>query len=76
VIVRTMERHRLIDRRPSKRDRRRIDLYLTPQGRKMAQRSLRHMRAINARIVAGFTAAEAHTLHALLSRAHENLATS
>lgn len=76
VIVRAMERRRLIDRRPSPVDKRRIDLYLTPAGRKMARRSLRHMRAINARIVAGFTAAEAQSLHALLWRAHQNLAAS
>ena len=76
VIVRTMERHRLIQRRQSRVDRRRIDLYLTPRGREMARRTLHHMRAINARIVAGFTAAEARTLHALLWRAHENLCAS
>jgi MarR family transcriptional regulator, organic hydroperoxide resistance regulator len=73
VIVHTMERYQLIQRRQSKVDRRRIDLYLTPKGREMARRTLRHMRAINARIVAGFTAAESRTLHALLWRAHENL---
>ena len=73
VIVRAMERRRLIDRRPSLTDRRRIDLYLTPTGKRMARRTLRHMRAINARIVAGFSAAEARTLRALLWRAHENL---
>jgi DNA-binding MarR family transcriptional regulator len=73
VIVRAMERRRLIDRRPSRIDRRRIDLYLTPEGRKMARQMLRHMRAINARIIAGFSAAEARTLQALLTRAHDNL---
>jgi DNA-binding MarR family transcriptional regulator len=76
VIVRAMERRRLIDRRPSRVDRRRIDLYLTPTGRKIAQRTLRHMRAINARIVRGFSAPEARTLRSLLWRAHENLKSS
>ena len=76
VIVRTMERHRLLQRRKSNVDRRRIDLYLTPHGRQMARRSLRHMRAINARIVAGFTAAEDRALRTLLWRAHENLCAS
>ena len=74
--VRAMERRRLIDRRPSRIDKRRIDLYLTPAGKKIARQSLRHMRAINARIVAGFSAAEAESLRALLWRAHENLKTS
>jgi DNA-binding MarR family transcriptional regulator len=76
VIVRAMERRRLIDRRPSRVDRRRIDLYLTPVGKDMARRCLRHMKAVNARIVAGFSAAEARTLRALLLRAHDNLAPS
>jgi DNA-binding MarR family transcriptional regulator len=73
VIVREMERRRLVDRRPSATDRRRIDLYLTPEGKKMARQTLRQMRAVNARIVAGFTAAEARALQGLLLRAHENL---
>jgi MarR family transcriptional regulator, organic hydroperoxide resistance regulator len=73
VIVRSMERRRLVDRRPSKTDKRRIDLYLTPEGKKMAKKTLAHQRTINRRIVAGFSAAEARTLMALLVRAHENL---
>jgi DNA-binding MarR family transcriptional regulator len=76
VIVRAMERRRLIDRRPSRVDKRRIDLYLTPFGKDMARRCLRHMKAINARIVAGFSAAEARSLHALLLHAHDNLRVS
>ena len=73
VIVRVMQRHRLVYREPSRRDKRRINLYLTPAGQKMARAGLRVMRAVNTRIVAGFTAAEAQSLHALLLRAHENL---
>ncbi len=73
VIVRSMERRRLIERRPSQTDKRRIDLYLTPEGKKMARQTLRHMRAINARIVAGFSAADERAFRSLLSRAHENL---
>ncbi|HEY3919314.1 MAG TPA: MarR family winged helix-turn-helix transcriptional regulator [Stellaceae bacterium] len=76
VIVGVMQRHRLVYRQPSRRDRRRINLYLTPTGKKIAQQSLQHMRAVNARIVAGFSAAEARSLHALLLRAHENLEAS
>lgn len=73
VIVGVMQRHRLVDRRPSRLDRRRINLYLTPAGKKMARATLRQLRAVNARITAGFTAAEAETLQRLLRRAHENL---
>ncbi len=73
VIVGVMERRQLVYREPSKVDKRRINLYLTPAGRKMARETLRHMRAINARIIAGFSAAEAQAFSKLLLRAHENL---
>src|SRR5262245_5776763 len=36
VIVRTMQRQKLVVRRQSRIDRRRIDLHLTPTGRRMA----------------------------------------
>src|SRR5579875_1344805 len=74
VIVRVMQRHKLVNRQPSRVDKRRINLYLTPQGKKMARLSLRQISAINARIVAGFSPAEAQALQALLLRAHDNLA--
>ncbi len=73
VIVAFMQRMKLVDRRPSPTDKRRIDLYLTPAGKKMARQTLPHMRAINTRMTTGFTADEALALHALLLRAHDNL---
>jgi DNA-binding MarR family transcriptional regulator len=73
VIVKTMQRHRLVQRKPNRIDKRRIDLYLTPAGRKMARLTLRHMRSVNARITAGFSAPEVRAFGALLSRARENL---
>ena len=74
LIVQMMQRQRLVERRPSRVDKRRIDLYLTPPaGKKMASRTLRQMRVVNARIVAGFSASEARVLQTLLLRAHENL---
>lgn len=73
VIVREMERRRLIERRRNGTDKRRIDLYLTPEGKRMARQTLRQQRAINARIVTGFSAAEARALYGMLLRAHENL---
>ena len=39
VIVRALERRRLVERRPNARDRRRIDLYLTRDGKKMARQN-------------------------------------
>src|SRR5215831_19264952 len=74
VIVGVMQRHKLVSREPSRFDKRRINLYLTPEGRKKAQDTLREMRRINTRITAGFSAAEKASFQALLSRAHANLA--
>jgi MarR family transcriptional regulator, organic hydroperoxide resistance regulator len=73
VIVRVMQRHKLVYRQPSRVDKRRINLYLTPAGKKMARLGLRQLRAINARITADFTASEARSLQALLLCAHDNL---
>ncbi|HXQ54039.1 MAG TPA: MarR family transcriptional regulator [Stellaceae bacterium] len=73
VIVRVMQRRRLVYRQPSRVDKRRIDLYLTPAGRATARLTLRHMRAINARIAAGLSAAELRSLRTLLMRARQNL---
>lgn len=73
VIVGVMQRHRLVHRKPNRTDKRRIDLYLTPEGRKMARLTLRQMRAVDDRIVAGFSASDARALRTLLLRAHENL---
>jgi DNA-binding MarR family transcriptional regulator len=76
VIVGVMQRHKLVARQPSRIDKRRLNLYLTPEGRKKTRQTLREMRRINAKITAGFSAAERQSFHALLMRAHENLAAS
>lgn len=76
VIVSVMHRHKLIAREPSRIDKRRIRLHLTPEGRKKTQQTLREMRRINAMITAGFSVAERQSFHALLTRAHENLGES
>ena len=73
VIVRVMQRRRLVQRRQSQLDRRRRDLFLTPAGRKLAWQALRQLRDINAQVVHGFTQSEARQFKALLSRAHDNL---
>src|SRR6185437_4648500 len=72
VIVGVMQRHKLVYREPGRFDKRRIDLYLTSAGRKKAQETLREMRRINARIAAGFSAADRQMFQAFLLRAHEN----
>jgi len=74
VIVKAMMRRRLVRRISSVQDRRRINLYLTPAGRKMARLALRYMREVNARIIAGLTSSEARNLYTLLSRVRKNIA--
>ncbi len=74
VIVKVMQRHRLVLRISNVQDRRRINLYLTPAGRKMARLTLRHMRAVNARVIAGLTPNEVRSLYRLLLRVRENIA--
>lgn len=74
VIVGVMQHHKLVYREPSRIDKRRLNLYLTPEGRAKTQKTLREMRRINAKITDGFSAAERQSFHALLTRAHENLA--
>ena len=73
VIVGVMLRRKFIYRQTSSLDKRRIDLFLTPLGRKMAQRTMRQSDEINAKIVAGFSASEVQAFRKLLMRAHENL---
>jgi MarR family transcriptional regulator, organic hydroperoxide resistance regulator len=73
VIVALMQRRQLLYRQPSRTDKRRINLYLTPGGRETARLTLRHMRAVEAQLTSGFSAAETRALKALLFRAHENL---
>lgn len=73
VIVGLLLRRKLVSRRKNSRDKRRIDLYLTAKGRKLAQQVLRQSTTINSQIVAGFSASEVKALKSLLRRAHENL---
>jgi DNA-binding MarR family transcriptional regulator len=73
VIVRVMQRRRLVSRRTNRTDKRRIDLYLTPAGIKIARQTLRLMHGVNAQIVAGFSGAETRSLKRLLTRARDNL---
>src|SRR5579871_3125108 len=66
VIVALMQRRKLVRRAPSANDKRRIDLYLTPLGRAMAQRTLRELRAVTAQLTAGFSPAEVQRFYELL----------
>jgi DNA-binding MarR family transcriptional regulator len=75
VVVDAMVRHKLVDRRRGKDDARRIELDLTSTGRDFARLMNRRSAAVNKRILAGFSAAEAGRFLEFLARAHANLET-
>jgi len=73
VVVGGMMRRRLLVRRPDRDDKRKLTLFLTPEGKRMAQATLRAMRAMQATLLAGFSAAEAQAVSRLLGRVRTNL---
>jgi MarR family transcriptional regulator, organic hydroperoxide resistance regulator len=73
AIVEVMEKLNLVRRERNAEDRRKINVFLTPVGRRMGKRTIKHMQEINAQIESGFTRREAETLRDLLRRAHDNL---
>jgi DNA-binding MarR family transcriptional regulator len=73
AIVEVMEKLDLVRRQRNAEDRRKINVFLTPLGRRIGKKTLVHMREINAQLERGFTKKDAATLRALLHRAHDNL---
>jgi MarR family transcriptional regulator, organic hydroperoxide resistance regulator len=73
VVVAAMQRKRLVARRSDRADKRKVTLFLTPEGKRMAQATLRAMRATQATLLAGFIPAEAAVVATLLARIRANL---
>jgi DNA-binding MarR family transcriptional regulator len=73
AIVEVMEKLKLVRRVRNAADRRKINVFLTPTGRRIGKRTIGDMQAINEQIALGFTQREAETLRTLLRRAHDNL---
>ena len=73
AIVEVMEKLKLVRRVRNTEDRRKINVFLTPLGRRMGKRTIGHMQEINDQIALGFTKRDADTLRSLLQRAHANL---
>lgn len=73
VVVAAMLRRRLVARRSDPADRRKLTLFLTPAGKRAAAATAGAMRATQATLLAGFSAAEARTVAALLARLRANL---
>jgi DNA-binding MarR family transcriptional regulator len=74
TIVEVMERLRLVRRVRNVDDRRKINVFLTPAGRKMGKLIVGYMQEINEQITAGFSNRDADTLKLLLGRVQDNLA--
>lgn len=75
AIVEVMEKLKLVRRVRNAEDRRKINVFLTPLGRRMGKRTIGQMHEVNEQIALGFSKREAETLRALLRRAHDNLRT-
>ena len=73
TMIESLEQLKLVVRIRNAGDRRKINVSLTPAGRRMAKRVLGYMREVNGVIVAGMTAEQAATFNSLLRRAHSNL---
>ena len=75
AIVEVMEKLKLVRRVRNVDDRRKINVFLTPLGRRVGKSTIRHMQEINAQMETGFTKRDSATLRRLLHRAHDNLRT-
>jgi DNA-binding MarR family transcriptional regulator len=73
AIVEVMEKLKLVRRKRNTEDRRKINVFLTPLGKRMGEQTIEHMEEINAQIERGFSKRDAETLRSLLRRAHDNL---
>ena len=73
AIVEVMEKLQLVRRKRNAADRRKINVFLTPAGRRIGKLTIHYMHEINEQLEAGFSKRDAETLHRLLRRAHDNL---
>ena len=74
TIVEVMEKLRLVRRVRNADDRRKINVFLTPAGRRMGRSIVQYMHDVNEQITAGFSKRDADQLKSLLQRVQENLA--
>jgi MarR family transcriptional regulator, organic hydroperoxide resistance regulator len=73
--LRNMETRGLVERRRSENDRRKIHVFLTPQGRALRTRLLPHAADVNEDALKGFGEGEIGFLRTLLTRMKQNLDT-
>lgn len=73
AMLEVMEKLQFVRRKRNADDRRKINVFLTPLGRRIGKKTVALMHEINDQIVAGFSKRDAETLRRLLHRAHDNL---
>jgi MarR family transcriptional regulator, lower aerobic nicotinate degradation pathway regulator len=73
-LLNDLEEAGLVERRRSAQDRRRHDVVITVDGRQRLAQAEMRLRAIEDMVLGALTGSERETLHALLSRAAQGLA--
>ena len=73
VILKNMEAEGLVERRSDPNDLRAIRVYLTENGRRLDQKNIARIRAMDAQALRGLSAEECETLMPLLMRIRDNL---
>ena len=71
--LRKMEKHGHITRKRSKEDRRVVHVFLTPKGRALEKKLMKHVSELNAAALEGFSADQTIMLRDLLSRVQNNM---
>lgn len=72
TALNSMERSGLIVRVNNRKDRRKINIFLTEHGRALEKQLWRHIPEVNSNALKGFEPEEARTLMRLLMRARKN----
>jgi DNA-binding MarR family transcriptional regulator len=75
AVLAAMESKHLIARKRNSRDRRKVNIFLTPAGRRMKEKVLPIAATINKRATRGLSAAQARELRELLTKVMANFGT-
>lgn len=71
--LRKMEADGLIERRPSQRDRRKVHIFLTREGRSLRRKLMPYAMEVNAAALEGLDPHEVRQLHETLRKVRDNL---
>ena len=71
--LRKMQAKGLIERRPSHSDKRKVHIFLTPEGRSLRRKLMPYVMEVNEVALAGLNAREIRHLREILSKVRDNL---